>query len=573
MKAVIYARYSSDQQREASIEDQVEVCRRYVQSRGWTLVRTYSDAAISGASRQRPGFLQLIQDAENRKFEVVVCEAVDRLGRRLADTADLHDRLAFHGITLHGASLGEITQIHIAIMGMMAQYALKELGEKTKRGQLGRILKGKVAGGLGYGYRVCPGSDRGERTIVEYEAEIVRRVLREYADGRSPEAIAKALNREGVPGPEGRHWSNTTIRGQAARGTGLLNNEMYRGVLVWNRCSYVKDPLRGKRVARPNPRDKYEVFEVPRLRIVDDALWISVKARQELIRAKLSANRPTAPAEGYNLNASHRPRFLLSGLLRCGCCGGGYTIVAKDRYGCAVRRQKGICENSRTITREELETRVLDGLKDRLLAPDLVEEFVREFNAEIERNRTSARDRSVAYGRRLANTERKINSMLKAIEDGMYHPSMKERMLELEGERAALMAEMEPSEAVNIDVLMHPNLPELYRRKVSELERLLDDGAERDEAREVIRSMIDRVVLTPRNGAAGLEAALYGEIAAILTVCERASGNAAPASETSSQLSVVAGAHNQLDLQLTRLLSATLQAATVLSLGGHPSQL
>ena len=294
-------------------------------------------------------------------------------------------------------------------------------------------------------------------------------------------------------------------------------------------------------VARPNSRDMYEVFEVPHLRIVDDALWIRVKARQELIRAKLTSNNPSTAAERYNLNASHRPRFLLSGLLRCGCCGGGYTIVAKDRYGCAVRRQKGICENSRTITREELEARVLDGLKERLLAPDLVEEFVREFNAEIERNRTLARDRSAAYGRKLANTERKINSMLKAIEDGMYHPSMKERMLELEGERAALMAEMEPSEAANVDVLMHPNLPELYRRKVSELERLLEDGAERDDARGVIRSMIDRVVLTPRKAATGLEATLYGEIAAILAVCERASSNTAPVTETSSQLSVVAG--------------------------------
>jgi len=133
--------------------------------------------------------------------------------------------------------------------------------------------------------------------------------------------------------------------------------------------------------------------------------------------------------------------------------------------------------------------------------------------------------------------------MLKAIEDGMYHPSMKERMLELEGERAALMAEMEPSEAANVDVLMHPNLPELYRRKVRELERLLEEGTERDESREVIRSMIDRVVLTPGN--AGLEATLYGEMAAILAVCERASGKMAPVSATPSQLSGVAGACNQ----------------------------
>jgi site-specific DNA recombinase len=185
MRAVIYARYSSDMQRGESIEDQIEVCRRYVQSHGWTVVRTYSDAAISGASRQRPDFLQIMRDAERRSFDVVVCEAVDRLGRRLADTADLHDRLAFHGIKLHAPSLGEITQIHVAVMGMMAQLALKDLGEKTKRGQLGRILKGKVAGGLAYGYRVGPTDEPGQREIIEHEADIVRRVYTEYADGKS----------------------------------------------------------------------------------------------------------------------------------------------------------------------------------------------------------------------------------------------------------------------------------------------------------------------------------------------------------------------------------------------------
>ena len=487
-----------------------------------------------------------------------VCEAVDRLGRRLADTADLHDRLAFHGIKLHAPSMGEITQIHVAVMGMMAQLALKDLGEKTKRGQLGRILKGKVAGGLGYGYRVRSGDEPGQRAIVEHEADIVRRVHREFADGKSPEAIAKDLNREAIPGPGGRPWSNTTIRGQAARGTGLLNNEMYRGVLVWNRCSYVKDPHTGKKVARPNPPQQYEVTGVPHLRFVDDALWIRVKARQEMIRKKMGNRGPAV----NNLNTTHRPRFLLSGLLRCGSCGGGYTIVAKDRYGCATRRQKGLCQNALSITRRAIEARVLDGLKDRLLAPDLVKEFVSEVNAEIARNRAQAKANLAANGRELARVERKISSILKAIEDGMYHPRMKERMAELEAERTTLLGRLTPSEEpASVDVLLHPNLPDLYRRKVCELERLLEDGTERDEARELIRSMIDRVVLTPHQGNKELEARLYGELATILAASGEATGSAAArssASAVASQLSVVAGAHNHLDLQLARLLSAVL---------------
>ena len=100
MRAVIYARYSSDLQSEASIEDQIEICRRYAQSQNWSIVEIYSDAAISGASRFRPGFQKLLGDAGSGRFDVVICEAIDRLGRRLADTADLQDQLSFHKIRL-----------------------------------------------------------------------------------------------------------------------------------------------------------------------------------------------------------------------------------------------------------------------------------------------------------------------------------------------------------------------------------------------------------------------------------------------------------------------------------------
>ena len=93
MRAVIYARYSTENQREASIDDQLEVCRRLIAREGWTLLRTYTDAAISGASRFRPGLQQLRCDAERGAFDVIVCEALDRIGRKLADVAELHDHI------------------------------------------------------------------------------------------------------------------------------------------------------------------------------------------------------------------------------------------------------------------------------------------------------------------------------------------------------------------------------------------------------------------------------------------------------------------------------------------------
>ena len=182
IRAVAYARFSSENQREASIEDQVEVCRRYAERQGWAIGAVYSDRAASGASTiGRPGFLRMLADAEAGRFDVVVCEAIDRLGRKLSDVASAFDRLSFARVTVHATAIGLVTQMHIGIMGTMAQMALTDLREKTKRGQLGRARAGKIPGGLAYGYEVvppAPGSqEAGERRIKPDEAERVRRIF------------------------------------------------------------------------------------------------------------------------------------------------------------------------------------------------------------------------------------------------------------------------------------------------------------------------------------------------------------------------------------------------------------
>jgi len=178
-----------------------------------------------------------------------------------------------------------------------------------------------------------------------------------------------------------RPWGDTTIHGQIDRATGVSEHAAYVGRLEWNRCRYVNDPRTGKRVARPNPRECWEVVEVPHLRIISDALWNQVKARQGEVRIEIGRD-----AGGNALNRAHRRRFLLSGLLVCGCCGGGYTIVGQDRYGSATRRSKGTCSNTMLIGRLELEERILGGLRAKLMTPELVGAFTEEFNAELNRS-------------------------------------------------------------------------------------------------------------------------------------------------------------------------------------------
>jgi DNA invertase Pin-like site-specific DNA recombinase len=288
LKVAIYARYSSDNQRDASLADQLRVCREYAGRQGWTVLQEFTDHAISGATLLRSGFQALMRDALDRRFDVVLAEALDRFSRDQEDTAGLFKRLTFAGVSIVTLAEGDITHLHVGLKGTMNALFLKDLADKTRRGLRGRVELGRSGGGLCYGYKVrrAPheGAARGEREIVPAEAEVVRQIFRDYSAGMSPKALAKRLNAEGCPGPSGAPWNPSTIHGNPARGTGILNNELYVGRLVWNRLRYIKDPDTGKRVSRPNPSSDLVTAVVPELRIVDDELWDQVKARQAEMR-------------------------------------------------------------------------------------------------------------------------------------------------------------------------------------------------------------------------------------------------------------------------------------------------
>jgi len=256
MRAAIYARYSTDLQRDASIADQVRICRERISREDWALAGVYDDRALSGASHLRPGFQRLLEDARKGRFDVIVSEALDRLSRDQEHVAGLLKQLRFLGIELFTIAEGEISELHVGLKGTMNALFLKDLGQKVHRGVEGRVRQGRSGGGLCYGYEVareldsCGEPVRGERRINEDEATIIHRICREFAAGRSPRMIAMQLNAEGVPGPNCASWGPSTIYGNWRRGTGLINNELYIAKLVWNRQHFLKDPDTGKRQAR-----------------------------------------------------------------------------------------------------------------------------------------------------------------------------------------------------------------------------------------------------------------------------------------------------------------------------------
>ncbi|MAY36694.1 MAG: resolvase, partial [Spongiibacteraceae bacterium] len=138
----IYARYSTDMQSQASIEDQVRLCTERAEREGWTIVQIYTDHGLSGASMMRPGIQALMQDAQSGKFDIVLAEALDRLSRDQEDIAGIHKRLSFANVQMVTLSEGEISHLHIGLKGTMNALFLKDLADKTRRGLRGRVEAG-----------------------------------------------------------------------------------------------------------------------------------------------------------------------------------------------------------------------------------------------------------------------------------------------------------------------------------------------------------------------------------------------------------------------------------------------
>jgi DNA invertase Pin-like site-specific DNA recombinase len=543
MKVALYARYSSDQQRDASIEDQFGVCRAHAAANAWQIADSYCDRAISGASLLRPGIQALLGDAQRGQFNIVIAEAMDRLSRDQEDVAGIYKRLKFAGVKIITLAEGEISELHVGLKGTMNALFLKDLADKTRRGLRGRVEKGKSGGGLCYGYRAirkisADGEPiRGDREIVAAEADIVRRIFTEFASGRSPKHLVFELNRLGVPGPMGKGWTPSTIHGSAKRGNGILNNELYVGKLVWNRQRFLKDPSTGKRIARLNPREEWIVSEVPELRIIEDELWDAVKAKQTT--SAKSLEQPVA-SKGESLKSLNRQTHIFSGLLVCGSCMGSYTIRGRDRYACANHYARGTCGNKLGIARQSIEERVLSGLKHRLVSADAVAEAVRAFHEETNRLNRDRRSQAEEDKKALAKVMQGIKSVIDSIEEGMFHPSMKGRMDELEAQRAELEAKLSAAPDDHLpDVL--PNIADVYRRKIERLSDALSQAGTSRQAASVIRSLIGQIVLTPSEDNNHLMIDLHGELAAVIALASGKSESATP-QNTSGRFALVAGA-------------------------------
>ena len=563
MRTALYARYSSDRQSEASIDDQVRLCRAAAAREGWKVVEVYADYALSGAhAASRPQLQAMLASVETGGLDLVLAESLDRLARDQEHIAAIWKRCRFHGVEIRTVADGLVDELAIGFKGTLSALYLKDLAAKTHRGLAGVVAQGRAAAAPAYGYRrkvihdaagqVIPGLQE----IDEDQASVVRRIFQDYAAGLGPRSIATALNREGVAAPRSTAWAANTILGDRARGLGLLNNRLYIGERVWNRRRWIKDPQTGRRVPRDNPESDWVIEPAPELAIVDRALWEEVKALQATagqgVRTQGAADKA---------RPRKRPKHPFSGLLVCGACGGTVTTQGRDRLGCSNAKERGTCKNRKTTSRALVERRVFTALKERLAAPELVAAFVAEYRAERKRLADAARASAAGDRRKLAEIERRLARQLQAIEDGLYSPTLKAKVEDLEAEAAALRTRLESvDDDRNGVVEMHAAAPERYRRMIEDLQAALETADERGRAEvgATLRALIDEIRVIPGQGRGEIMLEIAGDMAAFLALGDAAgdtkagaliSKNGRAKSATAEcRVGLVAGARNQLSL-------------------------
>ena len=486
LRAAIYARFSSILQNPRSIEDQVRLCRAKVRDLGAVVVDVHSDPASTGTTiHSRPGLTRLLEDVKHGLIDLVCAESLDRISRDQADIAGIYKRLQFRNVRLVTLQEGEIESIHISVGGFVNQIYIDNLASKTRRGQIGAVYSGRIPGGVSYGYRMANRIDehgrplRGLREIHPEQADVVRRIYRLYADGNSVRTIAHILNREGIPGPRAGRWSVTSINGNRTRRTGILNNEIYCGRLLYGRQKFVRDPDTGRRQARPVPPSKWTVQEVPDLRIVDDELWYRVQKRRQAGEDRRKNLAPNTPLP-------------LTGRVRCAQCGGNMNIFNKRRYSCQIHRDTGTCDNPRGISAVRLENQVCALLAFHISTecdlPELLHRAAEE--SALRRERLKAG---------LADRKERIARLLELVERGTQSRAAQQRILEIERETAAIELELD-------------SLPALPSRTPKDLAVRLRDrlaalngaiaGAhpgtrQRTDALLLARSLIERIDIAP----------------------------------------------------------------------------
>ena len=399
-KAVIYARYSSDNQRDASIDQQVKECRKYADQMGYEVLRVYDDRALTGKTDKRPSFLRMIKDSTKQEFRYVIVYALDRFSRNKYDSAIYKQKLKENNVRVLSA-VEHITDdptgaLMESILEGFAQYYSDELSQKIHRGLNDNAEKAIVNGSIPLGFR--RGKD-GHAEIVEEEAEIVREVFRRVAAGEQLIRIIEDMNRRGIKTKHGREWNRSTFNK-------MLSNERYIGVYL-----YKEHRIEGG-------------FPV----IIDRELFDKVQMKIATKKnARGSQKRRRASADTY----------LLTGKLYCGHCESpmvGTAGTSKSGkmmyyYTCVRKKNEHDCQK-KNVRRDRIERAITEQVLMLLQDDELLEWMADKTIEYLESEQDSEELQELR--RQFGEASFEKNNLMKAIKMGIITDSTKEELLKAE---------------------------------------------------------------------------------------------------------------------------------------------
>ena len=399
--AVIYARYSSDNQTEQSIEGQLRVCEEYAKKNNILILGTYIDRAMTGTNDNRPDFQRMIKDSSRKEWNYVICYKLDRFSRNKYETAIHKKTLRDNGVKVLSAmeNIPDTPEgiILESLLEGMNQYYSAELAQKVKRGMRETRLKGLYqGGGLPYGYKVI------NRKIVidETKAETVKYIFRQYANGVYVREIISSLTKKGIL-HKGKPFATNTIYG-------ILKNEKYSGVYMHGE----------------------EVVDNMYPQLIDKELYKSV--RQKVDKNKFGKR-------------SIKVEYLLRNKVKCGYCGKPISAdtgtarngEVKRYYKCIGRKKYNNGCTKTPIRKEDLEECIINVIIQEMSKPEIMDAIVNKLmqlqNAGESANSTLTMLLNEKYG-----VERSLNNLVNAIENGIVSNTTNKRLHDLEKQQEEL---------------------------------------------------------------------------------------------------------------------------------------
>lgn len=494
MKVASYARYSTAEQDRISIAAQLANVEALCGREGFTIVAGFHDEARQGSDDRRPGYRALLAGLERGDFDGIVADETSRITRNQAElhrlVAELRYREQFLATADGIDTRSETSEIVLSVRAAIDAMESKRIGYRVYRSNKERHKNGYASGGRTYGYSSVQDGDYRKRVVKADEAEIVREIFTRYAAGESAKTIAHDLNRRGVPSPGASWnrpdrvpgWTHTTVCGAATKQDGIVRNGIYVGRVAWNKRAGKRVPGTGRRVQRKRAPSEWIVRDDQSLRIVSDETWHRVQAR-------LNARRAQQPKGGKPA------RYMLSGLLKCACCGSSYSMRNDRNYGCAGFVRGIDCTQGRVLSRQKAETNLLAGIKSKVTAPAYVRYITAGVRAKL-RQREQGDDKKLLVAE-LAKVDRELGNAVDALVTLGKSAAVLARIRDLEARKATLDLQMR---TVDKPAQLVPNIERMVVARIERLEEAARDPAHGERVRVEAQDLIGSVRVSEEGG-------------------------------------------------------------------------